>query len=164
MAMAKLVLFLFVLTFGKNPQAVQEFNQIKGEWVIVKSQMAGGNAPPNALPDKVSFVSAAEKTKQPAQSLAFTGKVDFGHTPKRLEFSSMSFTMADPPANGKAGSAKQSEPMKQQMKTFAIYQIKGDTMKLLIKPGLNPKTEPPKDFVTTKEGQELLLELKRKPK
>jgi uncharacterized protein (TIGR03067 family) len=170
--MSKLVLFLFLLTVGKSPDARREFAQIKGEWKVVRAEMRGEKVPAEALAKKVIFQSSNEPTKQPVNSLAFSGRLSPAHTPKLLELSTVSILMEgmfhqltpDTSKGHKTRPAQPVSPIKRQMKTFAIYQITGDTMKLLVTPEVALHVKPPKNFVTTKEGGEFLLELRRKPR
>jgi hypothetical protein len=166
---SKLILFLFILTLGKSPDALREFKQIKGEWIIVSGETGGEKVPSEALAKKVIFMPSAELTKQPENSAAYSGRLRMGHPPNLIELFSISLWMEPRPMSGPARdhttpTAKPSTPIKQAQRSFALYQVVGDTMKLLLTPGIASHTEPPKDFVTTKEGGELLLELRRIPK
>lgn len=167
--MTKLVLFLFLLTVGKSPEARREFAKIQGEWVVVRAETGGQQPPKEALPEKVLFQSSGASAKQPANSLAFSGRLNPSQTPRRIEISTVSF-MREPlpdqntPKGRNARPSKPLPPIKLAAKSLAIYQVTGETMKLLIKPMTNPKAKPPRNFVTTREGNELLLELRRKTK
>jgi hypothetical protein len=171
-AMSRLVLFLFLLTVGKSPEARREFAQIKGEWVVVRAEMRGEKVPAEALAKKVVFRSFEEPAKQPMNSLAFSGRMNIAHTPKLLELSTVSILAEgmfhqlkpDTSKGSKTRSTKPVSPIKRPMKTFAIYQVTGDTIKLLVTSEVAPNVKPPKNFVTTKEGSEFLLELRRKPR
>ena len=166
----KLIFILFVLSIGKGTDALKEFNRIKGEWIVVRTETRGEMVSTDTQAKTVIFLSSKEPTKQPENSMAFSGELKLGRSRNLFKLSTVSVLMEIPPGDATPAQpnlnhpAKPRIPIKQPQKSYAIYQITGDTMKLLMKPAIGTDMKPPTSFVTTKEGGELLLELRRSPK
>jgi hypothetical protein len=169
MPVSKILIFLFLISVGKSPDAAREFAQIKGEWTIIHVTTTDSTVTPEMLPNRLIFSAERETAARPSQSIEFSGQMKPNRKPNLLEFSSVTYLTeategtAHPGGKGKTGALKAEHRFTQQEKIFAIYRVTGDTMKLLIKPAQNGHAEPPKDFVTTANGREILLELRRKP-
>jgi hypothetical protein len=169
MELGKLLVYLFVLTIAGSPEQAREFASIRGDWTVVRAETRGKPAPAGQYPKEVRFLSASEPVKQAEDAVAFSGRLNPDNSPKRLELTAITIMVPRrPPMNGarpsRATAAVKMPLMaiKQPHLSTATYRVTGDTMKLLIKPGSGPGSGVSSAFVTTKDGSELLLELRRK--
>jgi hypothetical protein len=172
MSAVRILLYLIILTLDKSPGAAREFASIEGRWRIVRAENHGKTAAPHKFGDYVEFVSSARAQKQPLNAVAFRGELKPGHSPERFDISTITVMLHPRPRvsnlRDMAGQAKApplaAEPSTHPHPAIAIYQISGDRMKLLVAPMSNPEALPPRQFITSAQGNEFLLEMRRDSK
>jgi hypothetical protein len=169
MAAVKILLYLFILALDKHPATLKEFAAIEGRWTVVRAESHGGTAAPHTFGDYVEFVSSAKAPKQQQDSVAFKGELKPGHSPSRFDISTITIMLHPRPrVANRADAAAQAKaaplaavPSTHPHKAVAIYQVSGNSMKLVVMPISNPEALPPTRFATTENGNEFMLELRR---
>lgn len=167
----QITVFLFLLSLGKSSADLREFNRIKGEWQVIRVQEGGK---PSDMREwegkKVVFALAREMKKPVPNAIEFVGRLNVRKKP--FAFENGVVTAALPADNAatlenerettlKAQKTRKIERMPMGSEHGAIYEVNGDSMKLLLHKYLSPKDKKPTKFVTTPGDYSILLELRR---
>lgn len=166
-----LLLFLILLSIGKTPADLKEFARIKGEWEVVSVEIAGKKTANGKWGTKTIIISAATGAKeQPLNSIAQWGRLNTRRSPSVIESRGMTIK------TDQVGEKEEGEDpliprfpvipggMITAVKSQTLYEVKGDTMKLLITPIDSDLDKLPTKFATEPDGKGTLFELKRKAK
>ena len=164
--------FLFLISLGKSPTDLQEFHRIQGEWSVVSVQESGKKGDLKEWEHrKILFAQAGEKGLPDSHILQFTCELNSKKKPSALEKGTMTLLLpkAAPEEDKKEGetpavkpvTASEVESTKIEGNYCAIFEVHGDTMKLLFKRLTPKKAQTPTKFVTVAGDDCFLMELRR---
>ncbi len=169
--MKALFYFLILLSVGKTPADLKEFARIKGEWEVVSVEIAGKKTANGKWGTKTIIIASATGAKeQPLNSIAQWGRLNTRRSPSVIESRGMTIK------TDQVGEKEEGEDpliprfpvipggLITAVKSQTLYEVKGDTMKLLITPIDSDFDKAPTKFTTEPDGKGTLFELKRKAK
>ncbi len=163
---------MFLMNVGKTPVDLKEFAKIQGEWQVVKVEKSGKAAPEGEFPTKTIIIGKADALKvQPMNSTAFVGRLNTRMKRPTIEMRFISMR-SEPPKVETDKDAPETPPFPPYPPAMypeamnVIYEIQGDTLKiLLVKPLQNGEKMPTKVETNENSGdQSVMILLKRRPK
>ena len=169
----RVLVILFLVTVGRTPADRHEFDRIKGEWRIVGSEVHGDRSTRDRWKGKKLIVSRPiGAVRQPAESLAYIGRLETRTKPPRMVISFVrsagpprqaEATGAEPPDVHKPASRISSIHPAEEAKYITTYEVRGDKMKLYMMEFYGKASPLPKKPGFAPGAHGILFRLERTP-